>query len=44
VPTMESGLEVNTEKSKCIFMSGVENVGQCHNTKIKYKLFENVAN
>jgi hypothetical protein len=39
----ETGLEVNTEKSKYMFMSHHGNTGQNHNFLIANKAFRNVA-
>jgi hypothetical protein len=39
----ESGLEVNAEKIKYMFMSSESNVGQNHNTKRSNKPFESEA-
>jgi hypothetical protein len=38
-----TGLDVNTEKAKYIFMSLHQNTGQSHNIKIAHKSFRNVA-
>jgi hypothetical protein len=37
------GLEVNTEKTKCMMMSHHKDAGQNHNTKIANRFSENVA-
>jgi hypothetical protein len=37
------GVEVNTEKSKCIVTSYLQNAGHYHNLLIADKSFENVA-
>jgi len=39
----EVGLEVNTEKTKYMFVSHKQNVGQNHNLLIGNESFENVA-
>jgi hypothetical protein len=39
----EAGLEINTDKSKCIVMSFHQNVEQNHSLFTAYKSFENVA-
>jgi hypothetical protein len=39
----EVGLEVNTEKTKCMLLSRHQNEGQNHNIKIANRCFENVA-
>jgi hypothetical protein len=41
--SMEVGLEVNTEKTKCIVVSCHQNAGFNHNLLIANKSFENVA-
>jgi len=38
----EVGLEVNTEKTKYMVVSGHQNAGHIHNILIVNKLFENV--
>jgi hypothetical protein len=38
----EVGLEVNTEKTKCMLLSRHQNAGQNHDIKIGNKSFENV--
>jgi hypothetical protein len=39
----EVGLQINTEKTKCMFMSHHQNTGQNHNFMMANKSFENVA-
>jgi hypothetical protein len=39
----EVGLDVSTEKSKCMLMSHHQNAGQNDNIKIANRCFENVA-
>jgi hypothetical protein len=39
----EDGLQVNTEKTKCVIMFRHKNLGQYHNLLIANKAFENVA-
>jgi hypothetical protein len=39
----EVGLEVNTEKTKCMLLSRDQNAGQNHDIKIGNRCFENVA-
>jgi hypothetical protein len=39
----EVGLEVNTEKIKCMLLSHHQNSGQKHDIKIGNRCFENVA-
>jgi len=39
----EVGLEVNTEKTKCMFMSSHQHARQKHKLRIGNKSFENVA-
>jgi hypothetical protein len=39
----EVGLEVNTEKTKCILLSRHQSAGQDHNIKTANRAFENVA-
>jgi hypothetical protein len=39
----EVGLEVNTEKTKYMFLSRRQNVGQNYDIKIENRSFENVA-
>jgi hypothetical protein len=41
--TKEVGLEVNTEKTKCMLLSRHLNAGQNHDIKIANRCFENVA-
>jgi hypothetical protein len=41
---METGLEMNAEKSKYMFKSRGQNAGQNNNIKRTYKSFESVAN
>ena len=38
----EMGLEVNADKTKCIFMSRDQNAGRSHNVKTDSKSFERV--
>lgn len=38
---MEAGLDVNAEKTKFVFMSGHQTIGQEHNVKTGNKSFEN---
>jgi len=38
----EMGLEVNADKTKCIFMSRDQNAGRSHNVKTEGKSFERV--
>jgi hypothetical protein len=40
----EVGLEVNTEKTKCMVVSSQQNIGQKHNLLIANKCFENMEN
>jgi hypothetical protein len=42
VSRKEIRLEVNADKSKCIFMSGDQNAGRSHNIKIDNYAFEKV--
>jgi hypothetical protein len=39
----EVGLEVNTERTKCMLLSRHQNSGQNHNIKIANRSFENAA-
>jgi hypothetical protein len=39
----DSGLEINTEKMKCMFMCPHQITRHTHTVKITDKLFENVA-
>jgi hypothetical protein len=41
--TKEAGLEVNTKKTKYMFLSHHQNAGQNHDIKIRNRCFENVA-
>jgi hypothetical protein len=41
--SMEVGLEVNPEKSKCMLMSCIQKIGQKHSIKIANRSFEDVA-
>jgi hypothetical protein len=40
---MSVGLEVNTDKTKYMFLSPHQNSGQNHDIKIANRFFENVA-
>jgi hypothetical protein len=40
VANMNTGVEVNVEKTKYVVMSGDQNAGQKHNIKIDHKYFE----
>jgi hypothetical protein len=40
----EAGLELNTNKTKYMFLSCQQNAGKTHNVKITTRSFENVTN